>query len=185
MEARRRYFAASGKRGISVSDVTELGADEAGAEKRELSAMQIEDILKALPHRFPFLMIDRIVEIDGDDSAIGIKNVSYNEPQFLGHFPDNPIFPGVLIIEGMAQTAGAIVIRHEQDFGEGNRHIVYLITIDAAKFRKPAKPGDVLEYHIKKIHRRKTVGRYLCIAKVNGVVVAEAEIGAMIARETV
>jgi 3-hydroxyacyl-[acyl-carrier-protein] dehydratase len=107
--------------------------------------------------------------------------VTYNEPQFLGHFPGEPIFPGVLIIEGMAQTAGAIVINLENQ--SGGRHIVYLLTIDAVKFRKPAKPGDRLEYHIKKIHRRKTVGRYEAKAIVDGTVVAEAEIGAMIVRE--
>lgn len=148
----------------------------------ELSSMQIDDILKALPHRYPFLMIDKIVDIDGDTSAVGIKNVTYNEPQFMGHFPGEPIFPGVLIIEGMAQTAGAIVINLENR--SGDRHIVYLLTIDAVKFRKPARPGDRLEYHIKKIHRRKTVGRYEAKAIVDGVVVAEAEIGAMIVKET-
>lgn len=147
----------------------------------ELSSMEIDAVLKALPHRYPFLMIDRIIDIDGDDSAIGIKNVTYNEPQFLGHFPGEPIFPGVLIIEGMAQTAGAIVINLENQ--SGARHIVYLLTIDAVKFRKPAKPGDRLEYHIKKIHRRKTVGRYEAKAIVDGTVIAEAEIGAMIVRE--
>lgn len=149
--------------------------------KGELSRMDIDAILKALPHRYPFLMIDRIIDIDGDDSAIGIKNVTYNEPQFLGHFPGEPIFPGVLIIEGMAQTAGAIVINLENQ--SGGKHIVYLLTIDAVKFRKPAKPGDRLEYHIKKIHRRKTVGRYEAKAIVDGIVVAEAEIGAMIVKE--
>ena len=86
-----------------------LSPDAAG-QATELSTMQIDDVLKALPHRYPFLMIDRIIEINGDDSAIGIKNVTFNEPQFQGHFPGEPIFPGVLIIEGMAQTAGAIVI---------------------------------------------------------------------------
>lgn len=147
----------------------------------ELSTMEIDDILKALPHRYPFLMIDRIIEIDGDESAIGIKNVTFNEPQFQGHFPGEPIFPGVLIIEGMAQTAGAVVINLENKAG-GN-HVVYLLTVDGVKFRKPARPGDRIEYHIKKIHRRKTVGRFEAKAIVNGVVYAEAEIAAMIVRE--
>ena len=155
--------------------------DDRAESLTELSTMDIDTILKALPHRYPFLMIDRIIDIDGDNSAVGIKNVTYNEPQFQGHFPGEPIFPGVLIIEGMAQTAGAIVINLENR--SGDKHIVYLLTIDHVKFRKPAKPGDRLEYHIKKIHRRKTVGRYEAKAIVDGVVVAEAEIGAMIVKE--
>jgi len=144
----------------------------------ELGRLDINQILEALPHRYPFLMIDRIIEIDGDDSAVGIKNVTFNEPIFQGHFPAKPIFPGVLIIEGMAQTAGAVVIAHDSVSGEKN--MVLMLTIDKAKFRKPAEPGDRLEYHIKKIQRRRTVGRYEAKAIVDGVVIAEAEIGAMI-----
>jgi 3-hydroxyacyl-[acyl-carrier-protein] dehydratase len=149
-----------------------------GRDSRELGRLEIDAILKCLPHRYPFLMIDRIVDIDGDEAAVGIKNVSFNEPIFQGHCPENPVFPGVLIIEGMAQTAGATVIAHD-GLKEG-RKIVMLITVDKAKFRKPAHPGDRLEYHIRKIHRRRTVGRYEARAIVDGVVVAEAEIGAMI-----
>ncbi len=157
-----------------------LVGEERENELAQLSTMEIDAILAALPHRYPFLMIDRIIDIDGDESAVGIKNVTFNEPQFQGHFPGEPIFPGVLIIEGMAQTAGAIVINLENR--AGGKHIVYLLTIDNVKFRKPAKPGDKLEYHIKKIHRRKTVGRYEAKAIVDGVVYAEAEIGAMIVK---
>ena len=112
-------------------------------EQRELTSLNIQDLLDCLPHRYPFLMLDKIVAIDGDDSAVGIKNVSINEPIFLGHFPGNPIFPGVLIIEGMAQTAGAIVIAAERE--KGTNHLVYMLTIDKAKFRRPAEPGDILE----------------------------------------
>jgi 3-hydroxyacyl-[acyl-carrier-protein] dehydratase len=147
----------------------------------ELDAMNISDILSALPHRYPMLMIDRIVDINGDDSAVGIKNVTYNEPIFLGHFPGNPIFPGVLIIEGMAQTAGAIVIKH--DSTAASKSIVMLLGVDSARFRKPAGPGDTIEYHITKMHRRKTVGRYRAEAKVNGVIIAEAELTAMIVKD--
>jgi len=150
----------------------------AASDGRELGKLEIDAILKCLPHRYPFLMIDKIIEIDRDESAIGIKNVTINEPIFQGHFPENPVFPGVLIIEGMAQTAGAMVIAHD-GLDEG-RKIVLLITIDKAKFRKPAHPGDRLEYHIRKIQRRRTVGRYEARAVVDGVTVAEAEIGAMI-----
>ena len=145
---------------------------------KELRKLEIDEILKCLPHRYPFLMIDRIIDIDGDDAAVGIKNVTYNEPMFQGHFPDKPVFPGVLIIEGMAQTAGAIVIAH--DAADGTKNIVLMLTIDRAKFRKPAGPGDKIEFHIRKIQRRRTVGRYEARAIVDGVLIAEAEVGAMI-----
>lgn len=156
--------------------------DTGGEKKKELSRLDIGDLLHHLPHRYPFLMIDRIIEIDGEDSAIGIKNVTFNEPIFQGHFPGHPVFPGVLIIEGMAQTAGAMAIAENLRTG-GAKHKVYLLTIDKAKFRKPAGPGDRIEYHIRKIHRRRTVGRYEAKAMVDGVVVAEAEVGAMIVEE--
>jgi 3-hydroxyacyl-[acyl-carrier-protein] dehydratase len=152
------------------------------APGRELASIDISRILECLPHRYPFLMIDRIVAIDGDESAIGIKNVTFNEPIFQGHFPGKPIFPGVLIIEGMAQTAGAIVIAHDE-VNKGGKSMVLMLTIDKAKFRKPAEPGDRIEFHIKKIQRRRNVGRYEAKAKVDGVVIAEAEIGAMIVGE--
>ncbi|GLQ18490.1 3-hydroxyacyl-ACP dehydratase FabZ [Maritalea porphyrae] len=149
--------------------------------EREMTALDISRVLECLPHRYPFLMIDKIIDVDGDESATGIKNITFNEPIFQGHFPGKPIFPGVLILEGMAQTAGAIVIAEEQK--KGDKYTVFLLTIDKAKFRKPTEPGDVLEYHIKKAHRRRNVGRYEAKAIVNGVVVAEAEVGAMIVRE--
>ena len=147
----------------------------------ELTSLSLDDILECLPHRYPFLMVDKIVDINGDESAVGIKNITYNEPIFQGHFPGKPVFPGVLIIEGMAQTAGAIVIAQERE--KGQNFIVYMLTIDKAKFRRPAGPGDKLEYHIKKIQRRRNVGRYEAKAIVDGTVIAEAEIGAMISEE--
>lgn len=147
-------------------------------ESTELTAMNIAEILTSLPHRYPFLMIDKIIKIDGDETAVGIKNVTFNEPIFQGHFPENPIFPGVLIIEGMAQTAGAIVIKH--DAGGGQKNIVLMLGVDKAKFRKPAGPGDVIEFHIAKIQRRRNVGRYAAKAIVDGNIIAEAEITAMI-----
>ena len=151
--------------------------DQSTASK-ELTAMNIAEILKSLPHRYPMLMIDRIIEIDGDETAIGIKNVTFNEPIFQGHFPENPIFPGVLIIEGMAQTAGAIVIAH--DSTSERKNIVLMLGVDKAKFRKPAGPGDKIEFHIAKIQRRRNVGRYEAKAIVDGTIIAEAEITAMI-----
>ncbi len=151
-------------------------------EGRTLTSLDIGDILAALPHRYPFLMIDKIINVDRDESAIGIKNVTFNEPIFQGHFPGKPVFPGVLIIEAMAQTAGAIVIAHDAA-ANGAKSIVLMLTIDKAKFRKPAGPGDQIEFHIRKIHRRRTVGRYEAKAMVNGVLIAEAEVGAMIVPE--
>ncbi len=140
--------------------------------------MEIGQILEVLPHRYPFLLIDKIIEIDGDNSGIGIKNVTFNEPIFQGHFPGEPVFPGVLIIEGMAQTAGAMAIA--AGASEGKKHIVYLLTVDKCKFRRPAKPGDRIEYHIRKLRRRMTMGWFEAKAIVDGVVIAEAEVGAMV-----
>jgi 3-hydroxyacyl-[acyl-carrier-protein] dehydratase len=143
-----------------------------------LEAADIATILRALPHRYPFLMVDRIIGIRGDEAAVGIKNVTVNEPQFLGHFPGNPVFPGVLMIEGMAQTAGAICILSRQP--EERERKVYFLTIDKAKFRKPVLPGDTIEYHVVKIARKKNMWWFRGEAKVAGQIVAEAEVGAML-----
>ena len=144
-----------------------------------IGSADIQRILSALPHRYPFLMVDRIIDIRGDEFAIGIKNVTANEPQFQGHFPGNPVFPGVLLIEGMAQTAGAICILSKNLVGKPQ--IVYFMTIDKAKFRKPVTPGDTIEYHMTKISQRKTMWWFRGEAKVAGQLVAEAEVGAMTA----
>ncbi len=138
----------------------------------------IREILRLLPHRYPFVMVDRIVGIRGEDSGIGIKNVTINEPQFLGHFPDNPVMPGVLIIEGMAQTAGVMCLR-QMNWAE-QRRAMYFLTIDKAKFRKPAVPGDTIEYHVNKIARRRNMWWYRAEAKVGDTLIAEAEVGAII-----
>lgn len=142
-----------------------------------LESADIRQIMALLPHRYPFLLVDRIESIDGDNSAIGIKNVTASEPHFTGHFPGNPIMPGVLIVEGMAQTAGAICAKA---IGGGD-NIVYFMTIDNAKFRKPVVPGDRLEYHVTKIKQRGNIWRFHCEALVDGVKAAEADIGAMLA----
>ena len=139
----------------------------------------IREVLEALPHRYPFLMVDRLIDVHGDDRCIGIKNVTFNEPHFLGHFPGNPVMPGVLVIEGMAQTAGVMAIRQRASLAQPS--LVYFLTIDKAKFRRPAVPGDVLEYHMQKIARRKNMWWYRGEAKVAGTLIAEAEVGAMIA----
>ncbi|MBV8745088.1 MAG: 3-hydroxyacyl-ACP dehydratase FabZ, partial [Xanthobacteraceae bacterium] len=130
-------------------------------------------------HRYPFLMVDRIVELRGDESAIGIKNVTANEPHFLGHFPGNPVFPGVLLIEGMAQTAGVLCLKSLGTIEKPQ--LVYFLTIDKARFRKPVVPGDRVEYHMTKINRRKRMWWFRGEAKVDGELVAEAEVGAAIA----
>ena len=143
-----------------------------------LEAADIATVLRALPHRYPFLMIDRLINMRGDEFAIGIKNVTINEPQFLGHFPGNPVFPGVLVIEGIAQTAGALCVLSK--FGGGQPKHVYFLTIDKAKFRKPVLPGDTIEYHVTKIARKKNMWWFRGEAKVAGRVVAEAEVGAMV-----
>lgn len=149
--------------------------DETG--KTSLATADISKLLRALPHRYPFLMVDRIVDIDGDRSATGIKNVTVNEPHFTGHFPEQPIMPGVLIIEAMAQTAGAISILNR---GSERPSIVYFMTIDNAKFRRPVIPGDRLLIHVQKVKQRGNISKYQCVAEVDGAKVAEAEVAAMI-----
>jgi len=145
--------------------------------KTTLDVIDIQKIMTSIPHRYPFLLVDRVVEINGDDSGVGIKNVTVNEPQFTGHFPERPVFPGVLMIEGMAQTAGVLCIAATST---SQPKQVFFLTIDKAKFRKPVLPGDTLEYHMTRIARRKSMWWYRGEAKVAGVTVAEAELGAMI-----
>jgi len=150
--------------------------DKKGNEMTELKSIDINRLMQLLPHRYPFLLVDKIIDIDGDLSATGIKNVTMNEPQFTGHFPDTPIMPGVLIIEGMAQTAGAICA--EKHFS-GEPNTVFFMTIDKAKFRKIVLPGDTLHYKITKTRQKRNIFKYSCIAEVDGKKVAEAQIGAM------
>jgi 3-hydroxyacyl-[acyl-carrier-protein] dehydratase len=143
---------------------------------QSLEAIEIRDILRLLPHRYPFVMVDRIIEINGDESGVGIKNVTINEPQFLGHFPENPVMPGVLMIEGMAQTAAVLVLRL---MPMRETRSLFLLTIDKAKFRKPAVPGDRLEYHVRKSANRRGMWWYHAEAKVGGALIAEADVGAV------
>jgi 3-hydroxyacyl-[acyl-carrier-protein] dehydratase len=143
----------------------------------KLEAADIAVVLEMLPHRYPFLMVDRVINICGDDSGVGIKNVTFNEPHFQGHFPGNPVFPGVLMIEGMAQTAGVLCIAATPSIQPKS---VFFLTIDKAKFRKPVRPGDTIEYHMQKIAHRKTMWWFRGEAKVAGQIVAEAEVGAML-----
>ena len=152
--------------------------DDVMSPKQQLASADIELIMKLLPHRYPFLLIDRIIDMDRDESATGIKNVTINEPYFQGHFPGYPVMPGVLIIEALAQTAGALCV-HNAGLREIPQ-IVYFMGIDNAKFRRPVLPGDQLHLHVKKIRSRGPVWRFSGEAKVGGQIAAEAEISAMI-----
>jgi len=145
-----------------------------------IEAASIHDILRSLPHRYPFLMVDRIININGEDSAVGIKNCTINEPHFMGHFPNNPVMPGVLLLEGMAQTCGVLCILAS---GKTAAPYVYFMTIDEAKFRKPVVPGDTVEFHVQLLKRRRDMWWYRGEAKVAGEVVAEGKLGAMMRTE--
>ena len=147
--------------------------------KSKLATADINRVMRLLPHRYPMLLVDRMYDMNGDTSCVGVKNVTMNEPFFQGHFPQYPVMPGVLIVEGLAQTAGALCVH---SLGEDYRaELVYFMGIDNAKFRKPVVPGDQLHYHVRKIRNRGRVWRFYGEAKVNGTVVAEAEISAMLA----
>jgi 3-hydroxyacyl-[acyl-carrier-protein] dehydratase len=151
-----------------------MSGTEAGAT---LDSVDILGILRALPHRYPFLLVDRIVDIRGDEFGVGIKNVTMNEPQFMGHFPERPVMPGVLLVEAMAQTAGVIVMRAQ---GQVERpKLVYFMTIDGAKFRKPVTPGDRVEFHMTKTAQKRNIWWYQGKAMVDGSLVCEAQISAM------
>ncbi len=143
-----------------------------------MGSADVARVMQLLPHRYPFLLIDRIRDMVRDESAVGIKNVTINEPFFQGHFPRYPVMPGVLIIEALAQTAGALCVNNAgvTDIPQ----IVYFLGIDKAKFRKPVVPGDQLHLHVRKLRSRGPVWRFYGEARVNEQVVAEAEISAMI-----
>lgn len=140
--------------------------------------LDIRRILEILPHRYPMLLIDRMKDVVPNESAVGIKNVTINEPFFNGHFPGAPVMPGVLIVEAMAQTAGALVVHSAGKALEGK--LVYFLAIDEARFRKPVMPGDQLHIYVTKEQNRRNVWRFKCEAKVDGVVCAEAIVTAMI-----
>ncbi|MAZ79447.1 MAG: 3-hydroxyacyl-[acyl-carrier-protein] dehydratase FabZ [Gammaproteobacteria bacterium] len=140
--------------------------------------IDIEKIIKMMPHRYPFLLIDRLIDIKNDEYAIGLKNVTINEPFFLGHFPGKKVMPGVLIVESMAQTSGALVVSSYGDKAMGK--LVYFMSIDKARFRKLVTPGDQLYIEVKKKQARKLVWKFDCIARVDHKIVAEATITAMI-----
>jgi 3-hydroxyacyl-[acyl-carrier-protein] dehydratase len=150
--------------------------DETGTST--LEAVDILKLLTLLPHRYPFLMVDRIIDIQGDESAVGIKNVTFNEPQFTGHFPEQPVMPGVLIVEAMAQTAGAICVLSATKLVKPK--LVYFMTIDECKFRRPVIPGDQVRLAMTKMKKRRNMWWYKGAATVDGTLVAEAVLSAML-----
>jgi beta-hydroxyacyl-ACP dehydratase FabZ len=139
----------------------------------------IQEILNTLPHRYPFLLIDRILEFEKGKRIVGLKNVTINEPFFQGHFPGHPIMPGVLLIEAMAQTGGVLAMKSYPDPNVQGK-LVYFMSIDKAKFRKPVVPGDQVRFELEIIKQRGTITVLKAEAKVDGAVVAEAELMAMI-----
>lgn len=143
-----------------------------------VALIDINRIMQMIPHRYPFLMIDKVVDVVFAESAVGIKNVTINEPFFPGHFPERPVMPGVLIIEAMAQTSAVLVVHTLGASAEGK--LVYFMGIDSARFRKPVGPGDQLHIHVAKERSRGNVWRFRAEAKVDGVLMAEAIYSAMI-----
>ena len=143
-----------------------------------VALIDISRVLQAIPHRYPFLMIDRVIDLMRNRSAVGIKNVSINEGFFQGHFPNHPVMPGVLIIESMAQTAAVLVV--ETLGPEAAGKVVYFMSVEGAKFRRPVVPGDQLHIHVEKLRNRGNVWKFQGVARVDGMPVAEATFAAMI-----
>ncbi|MEO3430066.1 3-hydroxyacyl-ACP dehydratase FabZ [Pelagibius sp. CAU 1746] len=148
------------------------------SEQEEIGSLNVHDIMALLPHRYPFLMIDRVEDIVLGESATGIKNVTINEPFFQGHFPEQAVMPGVLLVEAMAQTAAALVM---YTLGkEAHGKLVYFMTIDEARFRKPVVPGDSVRIQVTRIQNRRSVWKFKGEALVEGTLVANASYSAMI-----
>jgi len=137
----------------------------------------IDEIMKALPHRYPFLLVDRILEMEEKKRIVGLKNVTINEPFFQGHFPGHPIMPGVLIIEAMAQVGGILLMGQIEDY---QSKVVYFMSLDNVKFRRPVKPGDQLRFELDMLQIRGMVCKMHGVAKVDGEVVCEADMAAMV-----
>lgn len=141
----------------------------------------IQEIFDILPHRYPFLLVDRILEMEMGKRVVGIKNVTINEPFFQGHFPGHPIMPGVLLLEAMAQTGGVLAMRTAEAEGiDIKKKVIYFMTIDKVKFRKPVLPGDQVRFELDLVKSRSNIRGFKAQALVDGTVVAEAELMAMI-----
>jgi len=141
--------------------------------------LSIQDVMNLLPHRYPFLLIDRILEFEPGKRVVGLKNVTINEPFFQGHFPGHPIMPGVLLLEAMAQTGGVLALKSIPE-EEVKKKVLYFMSIDKAKFRKPVTPGDQVRFELDMIRERGAVKSFKAVATVDGAVVAESEMMAMI-----
>jgi 3-hydroxyacyl-[acyl-carrier-protein] dehydratase len=159
----------------------EVTSDNKSAENASGIDIDILRVMEMIPHRYPMLMIDRVTDVITNVSAVGIKNVTINEHFFQGHFPQRPVMPGVLIVEAMAQTAGVLVVHTLGADAEGK--LVYFMSIDEAKFRRPVTPGDTVHIHVSKVQHRRNVWKFRGEAKVNGVLCAEATFAAMILAE--
>lgn len=152
------------------------------ARSAEASSADIIRVMQMIPHRYPFLMVDRVVDLREDEGAVGIKNVTINEPYFNGHFPTQPVMPGVLIIESMAQTAAVLVVETLGEAAAGK--LVYFMTVDEARFRRPVTPGDSMRVHVTKVRNRGSVWKFRGEAKVADTTVAQATFSAMIRDDT-
>lgn len=152
-----------------------MSSETEGTEGIEIG---IERIMEMIPHRYPMLLVDKVVNVIANESAVGVKNVSMNENFFQGHFPQRPVMPGVLIIEAMAQTAAVLVVHTLGKESEGK--LVYFMSVDSARFRKPVVPGDRLELHVVKEQSRRNVWKFKAEGRVDGTLVAEATYAAMI-----
>lgn len=144
----------------------------------EKTVIDITRIIEMIPHRYPMLLVDKVVDYEEGEWAIGLKNVTINEPFFVGHFPQQPIMPGVLIIEAMAQTSAILVVETLGKEAEGK--LVYFMSIDNAKFRKPVEPGDTMHIHVKKVSQKRSVWKFHAEATVDDRLCAEADVTAMI-----
>jgi 3-hydroxyacyl-[acyl-carrier-protein] dehydratase len=160
------------------TETTHAGETGGDAARRRTDMLDVAGIMRAIPHRYPFLLIDRVVDLVLNESATGIKNVTIGENFFTGHFPAHPVMPGVLVIEAMAQTAAVLVV--ETLGSEAAGKVVYFMSIEGAKFRRPVVPGDQLRIHVTKQRQRGNVWRFSGVARVDGVSVAESTYTAMI-----
>jgi 3-hydroxyacyl-[acyl-carrier-protein] dehydratase len=148
------------------------------SDVQEKKTIDVNRVMQMIPHRYPFLMVDKVIDVIPNESATGVKNVTVSEPHFQGHFPEKPIMPGVLIIESMAQTAAVLVVETLGPHAEGK--LVYFMSVESARFRKPVVPGDTLMVHVQKERSRGNVWRFRGEAKVDGQLMAEAVYAAMI-----